>query len=82
MPTGTFENVATPLPLVVALMVESAIGPPASVTVAPETVAVGHVTVTLTVAVGSDIETLELGDAMDWLVSVVVPLDPLTAVIV
>ncbi len=63
-------------------MVESAIGPPASVTVAPETVAVGHVTVTLRVAVGSDIEMLVVGAATDWLVSVVVPLVPLTAVIV
>lgn len=75
-------NVAMPLELVVALIVESDIGPPESVTVASATVAVGHVTVTLSVAVGSDIEMLELGEAMDWFVSVVVPLEPLTAVIV
>ncbi len=58
------------------------IGPSVSVTVAPFTFEPLRFTLTLSVPVGSETEMFVVGAVTDWLVSVVVPLVPLTAVIV
>lgn len=58
------------------------IGPRVRVTVAPETLEPLLLTFTFRVPVGSEMERFVVGALTDWFVSVVVPLEPLTAVIV